>query len=254
MTAKPIVAIVTGGGRRVGGAIVEDLAAHGWAVAIHVNRSRADADRLADRINNAGGQARVIAADLSDTRSVEGVVDETVDSLGPPTLLVNNAATYERDAFGSLDLDVWRRQLAVNLESPVFLSQAFAAAVPKDAEGNIVNILDQTAWRPIPRNVSYQISKSALWTATQMIAQALAPHIRVNAIAPGPTLPNERQSEERFRMLTSSVPLGRGPELAEFGRTVRFFVENRSITGQMVGLDGGQHISWETPDTAEFDD
>jgi NAD(P)-dependent dehydrogenase (short-subunit alcohol dehydrogenase family) len=144
--------------------------------------------------------------------------------------------------------------MAINFESPVFLSQAFAAAISDNTEGNIVNIIDQVVWRPTPRNFSYQLAKSALWTATQMSAQALAPRIRVNAIAPGPTLASDRQSQERFRLQAQSVLLGRGAELAEFGRTVRFLVENRSITGQMVGLDGGQHLSWETPDIAEYDE
>jgi NAD(P)-dependent dehydrogenase (short-subunit alcohol dehydrogenase family) len=253
MAASANVAVVTGGARRIGAAIVEDLAAHGWAVAIHCNRSREDADRLAEKIAGAGGEAAVVAADLSDTRSVDAILEKTITALGPPTLLVNNAATYQRDTFGSLDREVWRRQLAINFESPVFLSEAFAATVPPDREGNIVNIIDQVAWRPTARNVSYQLAKSALWTATQMMAQALAPHLRVNAIAPGPTLPNDRQSMERFHLQVGTVLLRRGPELAEFGRSVRFFVENRSITGQMVGLDGGQHL-WEAPGAAEYDE
>jgi NAD(P)-dependent dehydrogenase (short-subunit alcohol dehydrogenase family) len=143
--------------------------------------------------------------------------------------------------------------MAINFESPVFLSEAFAAALPPMAEGNIVNVIDQVVLRPTPRNVSYQLAKSALWTASQMLAQALAPQIRVNAIAPGPSLPNDRQTPERFGLQAGTVLLGRGPELAEFGRTVRFFVENRSITGQMVALDGGQHL-WEAPGAAEYDD
>lgn len=253
MSASENVAIVTGGGRRIGGAIVEDLAAHGWSVAIHCNRSREDADRLAERIRGHGGRVTVIAADLADTRHVKRIVDEATAELGPPTLLVNNAATYARDSFGSLNLESWRRQMAINFESPVFLSEAFAAAVAPEAEGNIVNIIDQVVLRPTPRNVSYQLAKSGLWTASQMLAQALAPQIRVNAIAPGPTLPNDRQSVERFRLQASTVLLQRAPELAEFGRTVRFFVENRSITGQMVALDGGQHL-WEAPGAAEYDE
>jgi NAD(P)-dependent dehydrogenase (short-subunit alcohol dehydrogenase family) len=248
------VAIVTGGARRVGRAIVEDLAAHGWAVAIHCNRSREEGDALAAAINSAGGRAAVVVADLAKTETVATIVADTVSALGAPTLLVNNAATYERDTFGNLDLSAWRRQMAINFESPVFLADAFAAAVPADAEGNIVSIIDQVVWRPTPRNVSYALAKSGLWTATQMLAQALAPRIRVNGIAPGPTLPNDRQSQDRFRMQARSVILERGPELAEFGRAVRFFVENRSITGQLIGLDGGQHLSWATPDTAEFDE
>jgi NAD(P)-dependent dehydrogenase (short-subunit alcohol dehydrogenase family) len=253
MASSTNVAIVTGGARRIGGAIVEDLAGHGWAVAIHCNRSREDADRLAERIRGAGGRATVIVADLSDSQNVERIVDKTIAALGPPVLLINNAATYDRDSFGSLDRETWRRQMAINFESPVFLSEAFASVVPPECEGNIVNVIDQVVWRPTARNVSYQLAKSALWTATQMLAQALAPRIRVNAIAPGPTLPNDLQTTERFRLQAQTVLLGRGPELAEFGRTVRFFVENRSITGQMVGLDGGQHL-WEAPGAAEYDE
>jgi NAD(P)-dependent dehydrogenase (short-subunit alcohol dehydrogenase family) len=253
MAASTNVAIVTGGSRRIGGAIIDDLAGHGWAVAIHCNRSREDADRLAERILAGGGQAAVVVADLSDTKSVGRIVDETVAALGPPTLLVNNAAIYDRDSFGSLDRARWRRQMAINLEAPVFLSEAFAGAMPPAREGNIVNLIDQVVWRPTARNVSYQLAKSALWTATQMLAQALAPRIRVNAIAPGPTLPNERQTTERFRLQAGTVLLGRGPEVAEFGRTVRYFIENRSITGQMVALDGGQHL-WEAPGAAEYDE
>lgn len=252
MNAKTDIAIVTGGARRIGGAIAADLARHGWAVAIHCNRSRDEADQLAGQIRDAGGRAAVIVADLSKTAAVGHIVDETVATLGPPTLLVNNAATYLRDSFGSLDLAQWRRQMAVNLETPVFLSEAFARALPADAEGNIVNLIDQVVLRPTPRNVSYQLAKSALWTASQMLAQALAPRVRVNAIAPGPTLPNDRQTPEDFRMQVATVLLQRGAEPAEFGRTVRFFVENRSITGQMVALDGGQHL-WEAPGAAKYD-
>jgi NAD(P)-dependent dehydrogenase (short-subunit alcohol dehydrogenase family) len=253
MALSTNVAIVTGGARRIGGAMVEDLTAHGWAVAIHCNQSRDDADRLASQILAGGGRATVVVADLSNTETVGRIIDETVSALGPPTLLINNAAIYDRDSFGSLDRSQWRRQMAVNLESPVFLSEAFADAVPPEREGNIVNVIDQVVWRPTARNVSYQLAKSALWTATQMLAQALAPQIRVNAIAPGPTLPNERQTMERFQLQAGTVLLRRGPELAEFGRTVRFFVENRSITGQMVALDGGQHL-WEAPGAAEYDE
>jgi NAD(P)-dependent dehydrogenase (short-subunit alcohol dehydrogenase family) len=254
MAADSNVAIVTGGARRVGRAIVEDLFAHGWAVAIHCNRSREEADRLADTLRGAGGRVAVVVADLSDTGSVGAIIAQTVEALGAPTLLVNNAAIYEKDSLGSLDQNLWRRQMAINFESPVFLSQAFAAAVSDGTEGNIVNLIDQVVWRPTPRNFSYQLAKSALWTATQMSAQALAPHIRVNAIAPGPTLASDRQSQELFRLQTKSVLLERGPDLAEFGHTIRFLVENRSITGQMIGLDGGQHLAWETPDTTEFDE
>ena len=136
----------------------------------------------------------------------------------------------------------------INLAAPTFLAQAFAAALPEGKAGNIVNIIDQRVWKPVPEFFSYQVSKSALWAATVAIAQSLAPRIRVNAIAPGPVLPSPRQSQEDFERQAATLPLGHGAELEEFGRTVRYLVETPSITGQMIALDGGQHVAWKTPD------
>jgi NAD(P)-dependent dehydrogenase (short-subunit alcohol dehydrogenase family) len=246
------VAIVTGGARRLGRAIVTDLAAHGWAVAIHCNSSRNDADALADGIRADGGEATVVVADLTDLSNLSRVVYDSATTLGRPSLLVNNASTFVDDRVGSLDPDFFERQMTVNFTAPVFLTQAFAEAAG-EAGGSVVNMIDQRAWRPAPTYFSYQMSKSALWAATQVMAQALAPRIRVNAIAPGPALPSERQAPHDFAAQLRHLPLGHGPDPAEFGRTVRYLVENRSITGQMIGLDGGQHLVWDTPDMAEFD-
>jgi NAD(P)-dependent dehydrogenase (short-subunit alcohol dehydrogenase family) len=251
MTRPQNVAIVTGGARRIGRAIVEDLAAHGWAVAIHCNSSRIEADALAAAIVGTGGKAVVVQADLADLGSVAGVVYDSATKLGKASLLVNNASILAEDHVGSLDPALFNRQMTVNFAAPVFLAQAFAAEA--DSGSNVVNIVDQRAWRTAPTYFSYQMSKSALWAATRVLAQALAPRIRVNAIAPGPVLRNVRQEPGDFAAQSSALPLGRGPELAEFGRTVRYLVENRSITGQMIGLDGGQHLVWDTPDMAEFD-
>jgi len=245
------VAIVTGGARRIGRAIVEDLAAHGWAVAIHCNSSRIEADSLAASIVGAGGAAAVVQADLADLGAVGGVVYDSATKLGKASLLVNNASILAEDHVGTLEPGRFNRQMTVNFAAPVFLSQAFAEHADSDA--NIVNIVDQRAWRTAPTYFSYQMSKSALWAATRTLAQALAPRIRVNAIAPGPVLKNTRQDPGDFAAQTVALPLGRGPDLAEFGRTVRYLVENPSITGQMIGLDGGQHLVWETPDMAEFE-
>jgi len=181
-------------------------------------------------------------------------VDEARTALGPLTLLGNNAALFERDEMGQLQRRLWDQQLAVNLAAPVFLAQAFASQLEEGAEGNIVNIVDQRAWKPTPLFFSYQISKSALWAATQIMAQALAPRVRVNAIAPGPTLKSARQDDAHFRRQTEAVPLGRGPEIDEFGRTLRYFIENRSVTGQMIALDGGQHLAWQTPEIAGIEE
>ena len=177
---------------------------------------------------------------------------EAVGAFGPPSLLVNNASVFEEDHLGSLTPGQFNRQMTINFASPVFLTQAFAAALGDD-EGCVVNLTDQRALRTAPTYFSYQMSKSALWTATRTMAQALAPRIRVNAIAPGPVLRNVLQPTEHFDAQTGHLPLRRGPDLSEFGRTVRYLVENRSVTGQMIALDGGQHLVWDTPDMADFE-
>jgi NAD(P)-dependent dehydrogenase (short-subunit alcohol dehydrogenase family) len=237
------VALVTGGARRIGRAIVEDLAAHGWAVAIHHNRSHDEAQAMIDAIRKAGGHATMVSGDLADPSCHTEMIAETARALGPVTLLVNNASTFEKDSVGALDRGSWDRQFAVNLAAPVFLAEAFAAALPAEVEGNVVNLLDQRIWRPTPAYFSYQLTKSALAVATETLAQALAPRIRVNGIAPGPALPAAGATAESFERRIDALPLKRQPDLADFGRTVRYLVENRSITGQIIALDGGQHLA-----------
>lgn len=236
------VALVTGGARRIGRAIAEDLAAHGWAVAIHCHHSHDDAADLERKIVGAGGKAACIRADLGDIAALSGIVAKAGEALGPVTLLINNASIFEKDTVGSLDPALWQRQLTVNLAAPVFLAEAFARQLPEGAEGNVVNLLDQRVFRPTPAYFSYQLSKSALLTATETLAQALAPRIRVNGIAPGPVLMSAHQTKERYDSQIDMLPLRRPPELADFGRTVRYLVENRSITGQVIALDSGQHL------------
>lgn len=247
MEQSPRVALVTGAARRIGRAIAEDLASNGWAVAIHYRTSRSEAEALARSIMDGGGRATAVGGDLADLACVPRLIAEATAALGPLTLLVNNASLFEKDAVGSLDPALWQRQMTVNLTAPVFLAEAFAAQLPAGAEGNVVNLLDQRIWRPTPLPFSYQITKSALLTATETLAQALAPRVRVNGIAPGPALPNvHNPDEERFRRHVKTLLLQRPPELTEFGRTVRYFVENRSITGQVIALDGGERLRWRT--------
>ncbi len=253
MPSSQPVAIVTGGARRLGRAIVEDLAAHGWAVAIHVNASRDDGEALAGEIRGRGGAAAVVTGDLADLRTPGGIVAQAGEALGQSILLVNNASIFEADSVGALDPDLWQRQMAVNLAAPVFLADAFAAQLPSGAEGNIVNVTDQRVWKPIPRYLSYHLSKSGLWTATQMLAQALAPRIRVNAVAPGPTVRHVDQTEEEFLAQAAKTLLARPVDLTDYGRTIRYLVETRSVTGQMIGLDSGQHLAWLTPDLEEYE-
>jgi len=241
-------ALVTGGARRIGKAIVEDLAAHGFAVAIHCRDSRPEAERLAGRIVAAGGRAAVLLADLTDMAAADRLVSEAADAVGPLGLLVNNASAFVDDGVLAFDEPVWDRHFAIHVKAPAVLASRFAASLPDGAEGLIVNMIDQRVWKPTPRYFSYSLSKAALWTATQTMAMALAPRIRVNAIGPGPTIANARQQERDFAAQVDGLLLKRGPELAEFGRSIRYLWDARSVTGQMIALDGGQHLAWQTPD------
>ncbi|RUW44609.1 SDR family oxidoreductase [Mesorhizobium sp. M8A.F.Ca.ET.021.01.1.1] len=248
MSKATAVALVTGGAKRIGKAIVEDLASHGFAVAIHSNRSHDEADALAEGINRSGGRAAVVAADLTDMDAVSELVGQAEAALGLISLLVNNASLFVDDSVEDFDWHAWDRHFAIHVKTPALLAQTFARSLPEGREGLIVNIIDQRVWRPTPRYFSYALSKSALWTQTQMLAQALGPRIRVNAIGPGPTLKNARQDDSDFDAQVAGLILKRGPELPEFGATIRYLWETRSVTGQMIALDGGQHLAWQTPD------
>lgn len=245
------VALVTGAAKRIGRTIVEDLAAHGFSVVIHANRSYDAAEDLAAQLRGKGFAAEAVMADLCDMTAVRGLVERAEDLAGAPVdLLVNNASLFEDDAIGALDDEIWARHFAVHAQAPALLAEALAARLPGDSDALIVNMIDQRVWRLTPNFFSYTLSKSTLWTATRTMAQALAPRIRVNAIGLGPALKSARQSEEDFGRQTDAVPLQRGPALDEIGATIRYLWDTRSITGQMIALDGGQHLAWETPDVA----
>jgi NAD(P)-dependent dehydrogenase (short-subunit alcohol dehydrogenase family) len=248
MTGAARTALVTGGAKRIGRAIVEDLAAHGFAVAIHCNRSGGEAGSLAEEIRGAGGRAVVVEADLTDATATAALIAEASKSLGPIGLLVNNASIFRDDSVRDFDPAVADRHFAIHVTAPAILARCFAEALPAGEEGLIVNIIDQRVWRLTPRYFSYTLSKSALWAATRTMAQALAPRIRVNAIGPGPTLASTVQGAHDFRAQIDGLILERGPELSEFGATIRYLWDARSVTGQMIALDGGQHLAWQTPD------
>jgi NAD(P)-dependent dehydrogenase (short-subunit alcohol dehydrogenase family) len=192
-----------------------------------------------------GREARTIAAELTDRDAGAQLLEAAP---GPVTLLVNSASHFEDDRIGSLSPSDFDATLATNLRAPILLAQAFAAALPVDHAGLIVNILDQRVWRLTPRFFSYTISKAALWTATQTLAQALAPRIRVNAIGPGPTLANLYQTPADFAAEAGALPLGRGVDPGEIGQALRYLIDASSVTGQMIAVDGGQHLAWRTPD------
>ncbi|MGE0281254.1 MAG: SDR family oxidoreductase [Rhizobiaceae bacterium] len=242
-------ALVTGGARRIGAAIVENLTANGFAVAIHCNTSRREADSLAEWLRGGGATVAVVQADLANRQETEGLIEAAGDVLGRPIqLLVNNAGLFEPDTLSDFSWDIWDRHFRVHLDAAVMLTRKFAGALPQGTEGLVVNVIDQRVWKPTPRYFSYTLSKAALWAATTTMAQALAPRIRVNAIGPGPTFKNDRQTDAQFAEVIRAIPLQRGPELSEFGATIRYLWQARSVTGQMIAIDGGQHLAWQTPD------
>jgi NAD(P)-dependent dehydrogenase (short-subunit alcohol dehydrogenase family) len=247
MAKRPAV-LVTGGARRIGRAIALDLAANGFDVAIHYHGSRSEAETVAGIAENSGVRAVIVDGDLSSAEAPEAVFAEAASALGGIDLLVNNASLFEDDSVGTMTSTSFDRHFAIHVRAPSLIAQAFAAQ-PLE-RGLIVNIIDQRVWRLTPNFYSYTLSKSALWTATRTMAQALSPRIRVNAIGPGPTLRNSRQSEEDFQRQQDGLILKHGPELDEFSRTIRYFWDAPSVTGQMIALDGGQHLAWETPDIA----
>lgn len=243
-------ALVTGAAKRIGRAIAERLVREGYAVAVHCHRSRGEAEAVAASIRAAGGRAAVVQADLADAGAVAGLVEAARAALGPLTLLVNNASEFEPDTVETLGLDRWERHFAVNLRAPAFLARDFAARLPAGRDGCIVNILDQRVLKPTPQFFSYTLTKAALFAATRTLAQALAPRIRVNGVGPGPTLASPRQDSEAFARQSAAVPLGHGPTPDEIADAVLFLARAKSITGQMIAVDGGQHLAWETPDVA----
>ncbi|MGL4489539.1 MAG: SDR family oxidoreductase [Rhizobiaceae bacterium] len=246
--AKRPVALVTGGARRIGRAVVEDLAANGFDVALHFHGSRPDAEETAAEATKRGGTVHMLDSDLALAGAALHLFKEAVSLLGPIDLLVNNASVFEDDSVADFSEASFDRHFAIHVKAPSLLAQAFAAqSLP---EGLIVNIVDQRVWNLTPNFYTYTLSKAALWTATQTMAQALAPSIRVNAIGPGPTLRNMRQSEADFARQLNGLILKRGPDLSEFGATIRYLWTAKSVTGQMIALDGGQHLAWETPDIA----
>ena len=245
---NPRTALITGAGRSIGAAIALALARAGYDVVLHAHNSREDAERLAAAINGAGGRARVVLADLVDHAAVRGIIPGSA-AFGPLTLLVNNAGEFEPDDIETLSPARFQRAIAVNLAAPLFLSQAFAAQVPGGLDASIVNILDQRVLKPTPRFFSYTLSKAALHTATITLAQALAPRVRVNAVAPGPTLPSARQTDIQFAAQAESLPLQRGPQPDDIAAAVIYLAQARNVTGVTLPVDGGQHLSWRTPDS-----
>ena len=239
--AIPRAALITGGARRLGLAICQALAGAGFDIAIHCNAS-VDAARAA--AVDLPTRAVVLPADLSDEAQVTTLIARATEALGPIGVLVNNASTYERDEWNDATRESWDAHIEPNLRAPFVLMQDFAKALPKSREGAVINLLDQRVWSLTPHFVSYTVSKAGLWALTQSMALALAPRIRVNGIGPGPALPSPRQTQEQFDRQTRSVPLGRGTSAEEVAQAALAILGMPAMTGQMIALDGGQHLQW----------
>jgi NAD(P)-dependent dehydrogenase (short-subunit alcohol dehydrogenase family) len=238
-------ALVTGAAKRIGREIALGLARQGYDVALHCNRSRQEADALARQIGALGRSAYVVVGDLSVGDGVSRIVEEAKAAIGPLSLLVNSASMFVPDAVGSLEEKNWNTQFAINAQAPIFLTQAFAAQVVDEVKDpSVVNLIDQRVLHPRPDYVSYYLSKSVLHVATQTLAQALAPRIRVNAIGPGPTLQAASQTREEFEAEAAGTPLGHGSDVADIVEATLYLAHARSVSGQMLAVDGGQHLAW----------
>ena len=238
-------ALVTGAGRRIGATLAIAAAEAGFDVIVHHRGSVEEALTTVGRIEGLGRNAIARGGDLAGPSDCARLVEAAPGAL---TLLVNSASLFEDDSADTFDVAGYEATMAVNLRAPLLLAQAMAAALPADRTGLIVNLTDQRVWRLTPRFFTYTLSKAALWTATQTLAQALAPRIRVNAIGPGPTLASVHQSEADFAAQAAAVPLERGPTPADIAAALTYLIDAATVTGQMIAVDGGQHLAWRTPD------
>ena len=243
------VALVTGSARRIGAAIAEGLARSGFAVIIHGSaRSGEEAQALAAHLSRDGAPVACVCADLADIEATRDLVGEAARCFGPIDVLVNNASIFVPDTIGELEAEAFDRIAAINLRAPLILSRAFAEQAVATHDPSIVNVLDQRVFAPNPLYLSYSLSKAGLASATTILAQALAPDVRVNAVAPGPVLPNAQDGDARFRAEVAQVPLGRPVSPAAIADAVRYLVTARNVTGQVIAVDSGQRLAWRTPD------
>jgi len=238
------VALITGAAHRIGAHIATEMAKQGWAIAVHYHGSSDHAAHLCDQIKKDGGHADYFSADFAIEAEVQQLIGAVVNKMGRIDVLINNASVFENDTALNATRQSWDLHMEVNLRAPFVLSQNFVDALEDGVSGNIINIIDQRVWNLTPHFASYTLSKAALWTMTQTLAQAFAPNVRVNAIGPGPTLASVRQSDEDFEQQFMSVPLKKRTELVDISNTVMYILGAQAMTGQMIALDGGEHMGW----------
>ncbi len=240
--------LVTGAAKRLGRAIALDLAGAGWNVAIHYYGSSSDAEATMAEVRAKDVRCVTIPANFAKEEETATVIPAATKALGPLTALINSASLFENDDWQSASRKTWDDHIETNLRAPLLLSQMFAKQLPDSEQGNIVNIVDQRVLKPTPQFLSYSLSKAGLYWLTTTLAQGMGPRIRVNAVGPGPTLRNPRQSEEDFARQREATILKRGSGPADICQAVRYLLEAEAVTGQMLAVDGGQHLIWQTLD------
>jgi NAD(P)-dependent dehydrogenase (short-subunit alcohol dehydrogenase family) len=240
--------LVTGAAKRLGRVIVLALAEAGWDIALHYHGSHDEAEDTAREVRGKGVKVALLSADFAEEQQTAGLIGKAAAELGPLTALINSASLFENDDWQSATRQSWDLHMETNLRAPFLLSQLFARQLPEGAKGNIVNIVDQRVLKPTPQFLSYSLSKAGLYWLTTTLAQALAPNIRVNAVGPGPTIRNARQSEADFARQTQATVLGHGAQPEEVAAAVLYLLSAGSVTGQMIAVDGGQHLIWQTAD------
>ncbi len=238
------VALITGAGERIGAAIALALAGAGHAVIVHYRSNAAGARRVASDIEAIGGRAAIVQADLADRSQRARLMADATQPFGPLGILVNNASLYERDSARDLDEKLWDAHFAIHAEAPAFLSRDFAAQLPQGAKGNIINIIDERVLDLSPAYFSYTLSKSVLWTMTRTLAQSLAPAIRVNAVAPGPAVAPPHIPQDKFDQRRAELPLQTAADAEGIAQGVIAILNLPSMTGQMIALDGGEHLEF----------
>jgi len=242
-------ALVTGAGDRLGKAMAIALGKAGYTVAVHYNRSAKKAEDVAATINSSGSKAQTFQADLSDEAQTAALISTVQAELGPINVLINSASRFEADEIDTMSRKSWDTHIETNLRAPLKLTQDFAAQTVQSANNLVVNLIDQRVWKLTPQFLSYTLSKTGLFSLTQTLAQALGPKgIRVNAIGPGPTMRNSRQSEEDWRKQNEATVLGHGATPEDIVDALIYLLTARAVTGQMIAVDGGQHLTWQTPD------
>ena len=245
MEARKI--IITGGATRMGAAIARHLSGVNKEILIHYNKSRLKAEKLKKELSKKGTKVYIVKGDLSKETDIKKIIKFAKSKLKFFDCLVNNASLFENDKLENFSLDSWSKHLRTNLRAPALLTKEFAKNV-KGKNNNIINIIDQRVFKLTPYFFSYTLSKTGLYTLTKTSAMSLAPNIRVNAIAPGPTIKNQRQSEKHFKKQYLATPLKRQVDVEQICNAVDFFIKNISITGQVLAIDSGQNLNWQTPD------